>query len=38
VEKKAYEIYQNRNGQDGHDREDWLKAEKIVEAEMIAGK
>ena len=38
VEKKAYEIYQNRGCQDGHDYEDWLKAEKIVEAEMIAGK
>lgn len=38
VEKKAYEIYQNRGCQDGHDCEDWLEAEKIVEAEMIAGK
>jgi hypothetical protein len=38
VEKKAYEIYQNRGYQDGHDHEDWLKAEKIVEAKMIADK
>jgi hypothetical protein len=38
VEKKAYEIYQDRGCQDGHDCDDWLEAEKIVEAEMIAGK
>ena len=38
VAKKAYEIYQNRGCQDGHDCDDWLEAEKIVEAEMIAGK
>ncbi len=38
VEKKAYEIYKNSGCQDGHDSEDWLEAEKIIEAEMIAGK
>ena len=38
VEKKAYEIYQNKGCQNGHDCDDWLEAEKIVEAEMIAGK
>jgi len=38
VEKKAYEIYENRGCQGGHDCEDWLEAEKIIEAEMIAGK
>ena len=38
VEKKAYELYEKRGCQSGHDCEDWFEAEKIVEAEMIAGK
>lgn len=35
VEKKAYEIFQRRGCQNGHDLDDWLEAEKLVEAEMI---
>ena len=27
IEKRAYEIYEDRNREDGHDLEDWLKAE-----------
>ena len=38
VEKKAYELYEQRGRQDGRDWDDWLEAEKLVEAEMIAGK
>ena len=37
VEKKAYELYRKRGGQDGHDCDDWLEAERIVEQEMILG-
>lgn len=38
VEKKAYELYVKRGCQDGHDWDDWLEAERIVEEEMISGK
>ena len=38
VEKKAYELFEKRGCQSGHDWEDWLEAERIVEQEMIAGK
>lgn len=38
VEKKAYELYEKRGCEGGHDWDDWLEAEKIVEQEMIAGK
>ncbi len=38
VEKKAYELYEKRGCQNGHDCDDWFEAEKIVETEMIAGK
>ena len=37
IEKKAYELYEKRGCQDGHDCEDWLEAERIVEQEMILG-
>ena len=37
VEKKAYELYEKRGCQDGHDLDDWLEAEKIIEQEMISG-
>lgn len=37
VEKKAYELYQKKGQQDGHDMDDWLEAERLVEGEMIAG-
>ena len=38
VEKKAYDLYEKRGCQNGHDCDDWFEAEKLVEAEMIAGK
>jgi hypothetical protein len=38
VEKKAFELYEKRGCQNGRDCDDWYEAEKIVEAEMIAGK
>jgi hypothetical protein len=37
VEKKAYEFYEKRGRQHGRDFDDWLEAEKIVEAAMISG-
>ena len=36
VEKKAYELFEKRGCQNGHDWDDWFEAERVVEAEMIA--
>lgn len=30
IEKLAYELYQRRGCKDGHDREDWLEAERLL--------
>lgn len=30
IEKLAYELYQRRGRQDGHDRQDWLEAERLT--------
>ena len=30
VSRMAYELYEQRGREDGHDLEDWLKAERIV--------
>ena len=30
IEKLAYELYQQRGRQDGHDRQDWLEAERLT--------
>lgn len=30
IEKLAYELYQQRGGQDGHDWQDWLEAERLT--------
>lgn len=30
IAKKAYELYEKRGGQPGHDLEDWLEAEQSV--------
>ena len=30
IEKRAYELYQERGMEDGHDMEDWLRAEEEV--------
>lgn len=35
VEKKAYELYENRGRADGCDLEDWFQAEKLVKEELI---
>ena len=32
IEKLAYALYQQRGGEDGNDRQDWLEAERIVQA------
>jgi hypothetical protein len=32
IEKRAYEIYQARGGRHGADQEDWLQAEREVDA------
>ena len=33
IRAKAYELYQQRGYQNGHDVEDWLEAKSIVESE-----
>ncbi|MBI4341058.1 MAG: DUF2934 domain-containing protein [Candidatus Omnitrophica bacterium] len=33
----AYELYQQRGCQDGHDLDDWLKAEEIVRRRRAEG-
>ncbi len=38
VEKKAYELFEKRGGEEGHALEDWCEAERIVEEEIIHGK
>jgi hypothetical protein len=32
--RKAYELYQQRGEEPGHDLDDWLLAERLVEAEL----
>jgi DUF2934 family protein len=32
IQKRAYELYEQRNKEDGHDVEDWFQAEKEVRA------
>jgi hypothetical protein len=32
IERRAYELYEQRRRADGHDREDWLQAEDEVRA------
>ena len=34
IERRAYEVYESRGSQDGHDLEDWLRAENEVRAQM----
>ncbi|MFY9270737.1 MAG: DUF2934 domain-containing protein [Candidatus Manganitrophaceae bacterium] len=33
IAKKAYELYEKRGGQPGHDLEDWLEAEQSILSE-----
>jgi DUF2934 family protein len=37
VAQKAYDLFQRRGGEPGHEMEDWLEAERIVRAEMSEG-
>ena len=30
VRERAYELYEERGGQDGHDEEDWLRAKEEI--------
>ena len=34
VQKKAYELYEQRGGQPGNDLEDWLTAERLVKEDL----
>jgi hypothetical protein len=34
VEKKAFELYEKRGFQHGHDMEDWFAAEELIEDEL----
>ena len=36
IEKLAYELYQRRGRQDGHDRQDWLEAERLTLSQPAA--
>ena len=36
IEKLAYELYQRGGCRDGHDREDWLEAERLALGEQTA--
>ena len=36
--RRAHEIYEARGGQDGKDLDDWLQAEREVDAEIEAGR
>lgn len=38
IEKKAYELYEQRGGAHGNDLNDWLEAERIVLAEISQSK
>ena len=35
LEEKAFELYQSRDRQTGHDWDDWFNAEKILVQEII---
>jgi hypothetical protein len=34
---KAYELYEERGEEPGHDLDDWLTAERLVKAELLHG-
>jgi len=36
ISQRAHEIYDNRGGQDGKDLDDWLQAEREIDAEIEA--
>jgi hypothetical protein len=35
VEQKAYELFERRGRDPGHDLEDWLEAERLVKQELV---
>jgi hypothetical protein len=35
VARKAYELFERRGRQEGHDVEDWLEAERLVKEEIL---
>ena len=37
ISQRAHEIYDARGGQDGRDLDDWLQAEREIDAEIDAG-
>jgi hypothetical protein len=38
IERRAYELYEARGREDGHDWEDWLKAERELERVGVAAR
>jgi Protein of unknown function (DUF2934) len=38
IARRAHEIYEARGGHDGKDLDDWLRAEREVDAEIDAGR
>jgi Protein of unknown function (DUF2934) len=37
IRQRAYELYETRGREDGHDLEDWLRAEEQVTAKTVRG-
>ena len=35
IRERAYELYESRGREDGHDREDWLRAEEEIAREKV---
>ena len=38
IARRAHELYEARGGQDGRDLDDWLQAEREVDAEIDEGR
>ena len=38
IAQRAHEIYEARGGHDGRDLDDWLQAEREIDAEIDAGR
>ena len=37
IRQRAYELYEARGREDGHDLEDWLRAEEEITAKTVRG-
>jgi hypothetical protein len=37
VARRAYDLFERRGREEGHDVEDWLEAERLVKDEMLQG-